>query len=182
MMLCVNGSPLYQWDRNRQLRVDSVEIHSGFEVHCCHKDDSTSLVVKPIIEGNAMLVNIPNILLQRYGFLRVFVVVEGDTIFDTSLYVMARPKPDDYIYTETEVYTVEKAVEAAMRDAKESGEFDGADGYTPVKGVDYFTEEDKAELVDEVQEQAVGDLVAALENIIAIQESFMISDGGGVNE
>lgn len=27
---------------------------------------------------------------------------------------------------------------------------DGADGYTPVKGVDYFTEDDKAELVDAV--------------------------------
>lgn len=27
---------------------------------------------------------------------------------------------------------------------------DGADGYTPVKGVDYFTDEDKAELVDDV--------------------------------
>lgn len=28
---------------------------------------------------------------------------------------------------------------------------DGADGYTPVKGVDYFTEEDKQEIVDAVE-------------------------------
>ena len=36
------------------------------------------------------------------------------------------------------------AVAEALRLAKESGEFDGK---TPVKGVDYFTEEDKAEIV-----------------------------------
>lgn len=42
------------------------------------------------------------------------------------------------------------AVDQALAEAKESGDFDGApgeDGRTPVKGVDYFTEEDKAELV-----------------------------------
>lgn len=32
--------------------------------------------------------------------------------------------------------------------------FDGKDGYTPVKGKDYFTEEDKAEIVDELAENA----------------------------
>lgn len=39
------------------------------------------------------------------------------------------------------------AVEEALQDAKDSGEFDGADGYTPVKGTDYYTEADKAEMV-----------------------------------
>ena len=32
-----------------------------------------------------------------------------------------------------------EAVETALTEAKESGAFDGEDGYTPVKGVDYFT-------------------------------------------
>ena len=39
-------------------------------------------------------------------------------------------------------------VNSALAAAKESGEFDGADGYTPVKGTDYFTEADKTELVN----------------------------------
>lgn len=39
------------------------------------------------------------------------------------------------------------AVEEALRLAKESGEFDGEDGKTPVKGTDYNTEADKAEMV-----------------------------------
>lgn len=147
-MLCVYGSPLYQWDINRQLKIDSVDIHSDFKIHCCHKEDSSALVVEPIFDGDSILVNIPNILLQRSGFLRVYVVIEGDTVFDASFYVMARPKPDDYVYTETEVWTVESAVEDALREAKESGEFDGEDGYTPIKGVDYFTDEDKQEIAD----------------------------------
>lgn len=102
-MLCVYGSPLYQWDINRQLRIDTVDVHSNFMIHCCHRDDTSTLVVEPIFDGDVILVNIPNILLQRHGNIRVYVVVEGDTIYDTSFYVMARPKPDDYVYTETEI-------------------------------------------------------------------------------
>ena len=43
-----------------------------------------------------------------------------------------------------------EAINTALAQAKESGEFDGqdgVDGYTPVKGVDYYTEADKAEMV-----------------------------------
>lgn len=36
-------------------------------------------------------------------------------------------------------------VDAALEEAKLSGAFTGADGYTPVKGVDYYTDADKAE-------------------------------------
>lgn len=102
-MLCVHGSPLYQWDINRQLLIDSADLGSDFVIHCCYTEDSNAPVVEPIIDGDKVLVNIPNILLQRYGHLRVYVVVEGDTVYDATFYVMARPKPEDYIYTETEV-------------------------------------------------------------------------------
>jgi len=40
---------------------------------------------------------------------------------------------------------IPEAVNGAMAQAKAGGEFDGADGHTPVKGVDYYTEEEKAE-------------------------------------
>lgn len=45
---------------------------------------------------------------------------------------------------------LDTAVTAALEEAKTSGEFDGADGYTPVKGTDYWTETDKAEIVEYV--------------------------------
>lgn len=38
----------------------------------------------------------------------------------------------------------------SLREAKENGEFDG---YTPVRGVDYFTEDDKKEFIDRVLEE-----------------------------
>ncbi len=69
---------------------------------------------------------------------------------------------DSLFVRKTDVTT---EIETALAKAKESGEFDGADGqdgtngkdgsngadgYTPVKGTDYFTEADKAEIVDDV--------------------------------
>ena len=41
------------------------------------------------------------------------------------------------------------AVNTALAQAKASGEFDGADGHTPIKGTDYWTASDKAEVVAE---------------------------------
>lgn len=67
----------------------------------------------------------------------------------------AKEKPT---YTAEEVGAVAKselaqAIDEALAKAKASGDFDGApgkDGYTPVKGVDYWTASDKAEIVAEV--------------------------------
>jgi hypothetical protein len=53
---------------------------------------------------------------------------------------------------------------------------DGADGYTPQKGVDYYTPAEKAELVEEINRTVTGDIEAALDGIIAIQNSLI---GGG---
>lgn len=51
---------------------------------------------------------------------------------------------------------IDAAVSEALEEAKASGEFDGkdgqdgADGHTPVKGVDYWTDADKAQMVNDV--------------------------------
>ena len=52
----------------------------------------------------------------------------------------------------------------------------GEPGYTPVKGVDYYTAQEKAELVQEIEQTAIGDIDAALYHIIAIQNELI---GGG---
>ena len=69
---------------------------------------------------------------------------------------------------------VPQHINDALAQAKESGEFDGPpgpkgpagaagkDGYTPVKGVDYFTEEDKTEIVD----AAIATVAGKLQQII----------------
>lgn len=57
---------------------------------------------------------------------------------------------------------VDNAVDIAIREAKENGEFEGPQGpagpqgeagYTPVKGVDYFTEEEVNSVVKEAAEK-----------------------------
>lgn len=63
-----------------------------------------------------------------------------------------REKPT---YTASEVGAIsqddlQNATNEALEQAKESGEFDGEDGYTPIRGVDYYTEDDKNEIVERV--------------------------------
>lgn len=52
----------------------------------------------------------------------------------------------------------------------------GDNGYTPQKGVDYYTEEEKEELVQVIADEVTGGIETALDNIIAIQNSLI---GGG---
>lgn len=49
-------------------------------------------------------------------------------------------------------------------------------GQFPVKGVDYFTDEDKNVFVEEVSERAIGDIEKALDEIIAIQNELIGGD------
>lgn len=131
-MLFVVGSQLYQWDLNRQLEIDSETLGDKFEVHCCMKGDTSSLVVEPFISGDSVLVDIPSILLQRSGTLRVYVVVEGDTVYDQSFYVLARPKPEGYIYEESEVISAGNSFANALKGNK-SGAVLSLDDVSPMK-------------------------------------------------
>lgn len=47
---------------------------------------------------------------------------------------------------ETAVTNLPFTLDVMLAEAKESGEFDGEDGYTPVRGTDYWTDADKAEI------------------------------------
>ena len=59
-------------------------------------------------------------------------------------------------YAQAAMREMSSALAAALEDAKQSGEFDGPRGIqgekgdTPVKGVDYWTDADKREIVDDV--------------------------------
>ena len=53
------------------------------------------------------------------------------------------------------------AIDSALAQAKESGEFDGAEGYTPVKGVDYFTQDDISETATQAAALITPDSIGA---------------------
>ena len=49
-------------------------------------------------------------------------------------------------------FLLEDDIDTILSQAKASGEFDGEDGYTPVRGTDYWTDADKAEIKAYVDE------------------------------
>ena len=164
----------YQWDLDRKLIVEDASVT---EVHFCNRTDSCSLVCETYVEDGVTLVNVPNILLQTDWRIHVYAYDETYTKHDECYEVKSRTKPADYVYTETELWTAEKAVEEALEEAKESGAFKGDPGYTPVKGKDYYTEEEKQEIIDEVILSTTGDIETALDGIITIQNELI----GGEN-
>jgi hypothetical protein len=88
----------YQWDSNRKIIVEDAAIT---ELHFCNKTDDCSLVVE-VKDG---LANVPNILLQSDWDVRVYAFCSDYTKVEKRFKVVARTKPSDYAYTETEVRT-----------------------------------------------------------------------------
>ena len=89
---------LTQWDKDRKVIVTGLE--GGAEVHFASPGDDHGAYVVELTGGEAA---VPNILLTMAGVVNVYVYPADRTVFAAALPVMAREKPDDYIYTETEV-------------------------------------------------------------------------------
>ena len=58
------GTPLYQWETGRQLKVIPLRGMRVDSVHFSNYGDSTALVVKPKENDGVFIADIPNILLQ----------------------------------------------------------------------------------------------------------------------
>ena len=101
----------YQWDLDRKLVIDDKSIN---EVHFCNRTDSCSLVCEVYEENGKRVVNVPNILLQTDWKINVYAYNENYTKFSDCFDVVKRTKPADYVYTEAEFITLEKAVESAV--------------------------------------------------------------------
>ena len=144
MLKLIDGrNELWQWDIGRKASV-SVPCN---EVHFANLDFGDSYAVK-VDEG---IVEIPNQVLQSGAnvFCFAFYIDENGAYTEKrqTLEVNRRPKPSDYVYTQTEVVTIETAVNDALEKAKESGDFKGD---KPIKGEDYFTQKDIDDMVNAV--------------------------------
>ena len=118
------GTPLYQWEVGRKLKVIPLRGMSIDSVHFSNYGDTTALVVKPKEENGAFIVDIPNILLQDDQNIVVYSVnvseEKTETIRECVFPVRRRAKPSNYIYTETEVFTF-KALEERLKKLEEEG-------------------------------------------------------------
>ena len=139
---------LYQWDVNQYLTginpaAQYVDYPMGNEVIRI-KSDGTRC-------------RIPDEVLQTYGGKTCYERYPDGTFRAYSFSVLYAPKPPDYVYTPEERTTFEALtarVDSAIDEIKrraDSGEF------TPVKGVDYFTDAEKNEMMESVSSGAVGE-------------------------
>ncbi len=122
-------SSFWQWDTGQKLIVDDSVCQ---EVHFDNGTTDCALVCAVYEQDGKRLVNVPNILLQTASTLYAYAFLEDDdgerTKCSKCFNVYPRPKPADYVYTETEVWTAEKAVAEALEEAKASGAFKGDKG------------------------------------------------------
>lgn len=105
MLELIGSTELWQWDTGRQ--IDCAGLQAGTKVQFAYSDTQTlSTAVKSVSGAN--VADVPNQMLLRSGALMVYAyVTEADgvsyTKYAARFNVRARPKPDDYVYTPTEV-------------------------------------------------------------------------------
>ena len=139
---------LYQWDVNQYLTelqptAQFVDYPMGNEV------------IR--IETKGKRCRIPDEFLQTAGFKTCYERYSDGTYKAYNFNVQSSPKPPDYVYTAEERTTFDALVakaDAAIAEIKrraDSGEF------TPKKGVDYFTDAEKTELMESVSSGAIGE-------------------------
>lgn len=95
----------YQWDSGQQLTV--VDGDDCRQVHFCRRGDTIALVCMIRQEGGKRVVDVPNILLQSSEPIMAYLFRSGEngteTKFAKSFPVIPRPRPADYVYTQTDV-------------------------------------------------------------------------------
>ena len=98
-------SCFYQWDSGQSVIVE----HEGtiHEVHFAHKGDENALTVIAKEIENGVEANVPNILLQSSEDIFAYLVFRDKDGTETRkavrIPVLSRPKPETYVYTESEV-------------------------------------------------------------------------------
>ena len=150
---------LYQWDAGQKLtdcRGVFVDFVISGEVYRCD-----------VVNGECI---VPDELLQHPGKQTAYECMADNTLQEFVFSVVPRPLPPDYVYTPTEKLTFEglvQKVEDPVADIirrADSGEFDG---YTPVKGKDYFSEAEKNELMESVSSGAIGEFREVVDSATA---------------
>lgn len=150
----------YQWDVNQKFtECDGRFVDFIINEKVVYRVD--------IVNGECI---IPDEFLQTSGYHMVYECMSDYTIQNHMFPVHPREKPPAYVYTPTEKLTFEglvQKVEDTVADIihrADSGEFDG---YTPVKGKDYFTESEKSEMIQDVSSGAVGEFREVVDSATA---------------
>lgn len=122
-MLSLVGGELYQWDTGRIVKVVPDEDVTVHEVHFSTKRMNYAYVLKTYAEDGVTYCAIPNIILQQTSRLLCYEVCENsdgeETIAEATFNINKRNRPEDYVYTEQEHFTV-VALENRLTKVEES--------------------------------------------------------------
>lgn len=98
-------SYFWQWDLNRKLVVEDDGVCS--QVHFCN-GSGPALVCLVRDENGLRVADVPNILLQKAEQIQAYLYTEAEDGVRTRRFyrfdVLARPRPEEYVYTETETF------------------------------------------------------------------------------
>ena len=125
MRLYDDRETFYQWDLNQKIKSD--RFNEGDEVHFGNGKSGEALVVVAYKYGDVIVADVPNILLQKAQKIFAYQYVkDGEreyTANETAFAVFSRPKPEDYVYTETEIKRIDKIVDEAIEKALANAPF-----------------------------------------------------------
>ena len=100
-------SYFWQWDLNRKLVVEDDGVCS--QVHYCN-GSGEALVCTVRNDGDIRVADVPNVLLQKAESIKAYLYTEAEDGTRTRsvhrFEVIARSKPEEYVYTETEVLSL----------------------------------------------------------------------------
>lgn len=121
----------FQWDLNQKITSPNFKV--GDEVHFANLKQTTALITIAYQLKGKIVADVPNILLQDATPMTIYQYVsdgDGNFTIDKQIFnVNKRVKPDDYVYTETEVRTYESLEERINR-LENSGGANLSDYYT----------------------------------------------------
>lgn len=121
---------LTQWDINVSLKIHDFPYEIAPVCHFASRFDKTAKTVTSTLSDKTVSVQVPNILLTENKPIKVFVFLydseedTGRTIYTIDLPVSAKPKPDDYEYSDNieiiEITALKVRLEALIAQAEET--------------------------------------------------------------
>lgn len=113
----VTVTGLTQWDYGQQLKIKGLGLSSNTEVHFSNNAEKEALVMQASASGDDLVVEVPNVLLEKDKDITAWVYTDtgtsGETIRTIFLPVYTRIKPADYV-SENNVKEVVNYVEQAQ--------------------------------------------------------------------
>ena len=154
----------YQWDLDRQLIIDDPTVT---QVHFCNRTDNLSLVCEVYQQDGLNLVNVPNILLQEDWRINVYAYDVNYTKYSETFDVEKKSKPENYVYTETEILNYETLAEKIKQidtDIGQSVEDYLTENPVTVDLSDYYTKQEVDAKIPEIGANGKSAYEIAVEN------------------